>query len=68
MPLISQLDSSNEPAPGIDMAIVERLTQQLHREIDMNMFGVDVIVCPKTLKHYVIDVNVFPGKLMKKCF
>lgn len=51
------------------MNLIKRLTSELHTEIDMTMYGVDVIVCPETGKHYVIDVNVFPGtQLYVQCF
>jgi len=45
----------------VNNSIIRRLIKQLSSEIQMTMYGIDIIVCPKTQKHYVIDVNVFPG-------
>lgn len=49
------------PAPELDRSLVNMLTNELHSELEMTMYGVDIIVSTETGKHYVIDVNVFPG-------
>ncbi|CAK8693304.1 unnamed protein product [Clavelina lepadiformis] len=58
---LTTLGKGEDHCGKIDSEIVHRLTQQLHQEVQMSMYGIDIIVCPKTLKHYIIDVNVFPS-------
>lgn len=48
------------PSP-LNTQLISKLTSRLSDEIELTMYGIDVIVCTSTLKHYIIDVNVFPG-------
>jgi len=47
--------------PEVNHATIRSIVETLGSSIEMTMYGCDVIVCPRTRKHYVIDVNVFPG-------
>nr|CAB3257451.1 inositol-tetrakisphosphate 1-kinase-like [Phallusia mammillata] len=58
---LTKVEATDGDAMPIDTVIVQTLTKQLYQDIKMTLYGVDIIVCPKTNKHYVIDVNVFPG-------
>ena len=58
----TQLGPDDVQACPLDTTLIKKLTKQLSEEIQLTMFGMDIIVCPATQKHYVIDVNVFPGK------
>jgi len=53
--------NESTPKSSVNNSIINNLIKQLSVEIKMTMYGIDVIVCPQTQKHYVIDVNVFPG-------
>jgi len=47
--------------PEVNHSLIRSIVRTLGSSIEMTMYGCDVIVCPRTNKHYVIDVNVFPG-------
>jgi inositol-1,3,4-trisphosphate 5/6-kinase/inositol-tetrakisphosphate 1-kinase len=44
----------------IDMGVVNRVTASLRHHTHLNIFGVDFLVDGSN-KHYVVDVNPFPG-------
>jgi len=46
---------------AVDTSIISRLIKELTYQVKMTAYGIDIIVCPQTRQHYVIDVNVFPG-------
>lgn len=58
---LTTLGPDDVQACPLDTTLIKKLTKQLSEEIQLTMFGMDIIVCPATQKHYVIDVNVFPG-------
>nr|XP_039259101.1 inositol-tetrakisphosphate 1-kinase-like isoform X2 [Styela clava] len=48
-------------APPLETSAIDAMTKELHNELHMTMYGVDIIASIETGKQYIIDVNVFPG-------
>lgn len=48
-------------APPLNTSAIDVMTKELHNELHMTMYGVDIIASIETGKQYIIDVNVFPG-------
>lgn len=44
----------------IDRELVKRIVEGLRKELHLDLFGIDLIICEMD-KLAVIDVNIFPG-------
>nr|XP_002120608.3 inositol-tetrakisphosphate 1-kinase-like [Ciona intestinalis] len=58
---LSTLEDGDIPPREINEDLVNKLVQNFNQEINMTLYGADIIVCGTTGKHYIIDINVFPG-------
>uniref|UniRef100_H2Z1J8 inositol-1,3,4-trisphosphate 5/6-kinase n=1 Tax=Ciona savignyi TaxID=51511 RepID=H2Z1J8_CIOSA len=58
---LSTLDVDDDQPQQINESLVQDLAKHLHIDINMSLYGADIIICTKTGRHYIIDVNVFPS-------
>lgn len=63
-----QLDDAMPRLPPPSKDAMVALVQQLRAELGMALFGVDVIVNIHTHTLTVIDINIFPGRVLAAVF
>ena len=58
---LDQVDLNRTPITP-DYERLKELSRLVHRELKMDLFGIDVIIDYETGRYAVIDINAFPGK------
>lgn len=58
---LNQVDDSVGPQPEVNEAHIHKLTKDIQQQLNLTLFGVDVIIDNKTGQYAVIDINAFPG-------
>lgn len=53
---------SNQKTPLMPMKLVSEITKSIKKLLGFGLFGYDVVTDVNSQKHYIIDVNYFPGK------
>eukprot|EP00730_Choanoeca_flexa_P000113 TRINITY_DN10048_c0_g2_i1.p2 TRINITY_DN10048_c0_g2~~TRINITY_DN10048_c0_g2_i1.p2 ORF type:complete len:325 (+),score=82.89 TRINITY_DN10048_c0_g2_i1:253-1227(+) len=45
----------------LELAQLRPSVQRLRHKLGLDLFGIDVVVCCESNRHYIVDVNYFPG-------
>ncbi len=60
---LSVLDPEDKAhVPQIDFKKLETIVKVLREELNLTLFGIDIVVENHTGRHAIIDINVYPGK------
>lgn len=53
--------SDTEDKLGLNEAIIETILKVLRKELNLTLFGVDIVIDNKTNAYAIIDINFYPG-------
>lgn len=61
---LSILDPEDQAyVPRIDDKKLKTIVSVLREELNLTLFGIDIVVENETGRHAIIDINVYPGNL-----
>jgi inositol-1,3,4-trisphosphate 5/6-kinase/inositol-tetrakisphosphate 1-kinase len=58
---LNEVDGRSSPQTPPDNRVITALARQVRTKMNLLLFGIDLIIETSTKKHYIIDINSFPG-------